>query len=123
VIARPTPITEAALQRAIVQYLDAVLLPSYRAFAIPNAAPRTRTGHASNAVAGLRKGVPDLAIVGGSKVYFIEVKTPRGVLSDEQSEFGVWCVTKAFVGWACCRSLDDVKTALAHWNIETREVS
>ena len=112
--------TEADIQRAIVEYCNAVLLPSHRIFAVPNASRRTLGGRASNAVAGLLPGVPDLMIVGAGKAWFIEVKGPKGVLSDAQSDFGIWCITKGGMPWVCARSVDDVFEFLLHCGIPTR---
>ncbi|WP_372711956.1 VRR-NUC domain-containing protein [Hyphomicrobium sp.] len=111
---------EAAIQGAIVEYLDAVLTSAHRCFAVPNASRRTKSGRASNAVPGLRKGVPDLQIVGRGKVYFVEVKTARGTPSDEQEEWLAWCTVNS-TPWCIARSVDDVRVALNHWGIPTRE--
>lgn len=111
---------ESLIQGAIVEYLDAVLTSAHRCFAVPNASRRTKGGRASNGVPGLRKGVPDLEIVGGRFVYFIEVKTARGTPSDEQEEWLAWCTVNG-TPWCIARSVDDVKIALNHWNISTRE--
>lgn len=112
---------EGVIQRGIVQYLNTVLTKTHRIFAIPNASRRTHGGHAGNAVPGLRKGVPDLMIVGQGRAYFIEVKTPSGKLSPEQSEWADWCVVSGGAGWCCARSIDDVRRALSHWGIPTNE--
>lgn len=114
---------EAQTQRAIVDYLQTVLFPTHRVVAIPNGAVRTASGRASNAVAGLRRGVPDLMIVGDGKVYFIEVKASRGKLTAEQSEWANWCVMKGLIGWCCAKSIDDVRVALGAWKIKTREAA
>lgn len=113
---------EAQIQKAIVDYLNAVLPNEYRCFAIPNGSQRTATGRPANAVAGLTRGVPDLAIVGGvGRVFFLEVKAAKGRLSEFQSEFANWCLCKGVVPWACVRSVEDVRVALEAWKIETRE--
>jgi len=113
---------ESQIQRAIVDYLNAVLPPSFRCFAVPNGSVRTASGRASNAIAGLRRGVPDLCIVGLGKAYFIEVKAGLGKLTPEQSEWGTWCVMEGLIGWCCARSIDDARVALRAWKIKTREV-
>lgn len=113
--------TEAAIQLSIVKYLDAVLPRSHRVFAVPNAATRTVGGRPANAVAGLRRGVPDLVIVGSARAYFLEVKTLKGRLSDHQKEWADWCLVSGLMPWACVHSLDEVRVCLAHWNIPTRE--
>lgn len=112
---------EDCIQRAIVGYLNCVLPDGYRVAAIPNAARRTANGWASNGVPGLRKGVPDLFVVGQGQIYFIEVKAPKGRLSPEQDEWRMWCSNTGATPWALVRSVDDVRTALTVWNIPTRK--
>lgn len=113
---------ESQIQRAIVGYLNAVLPAQYRVYANANASRRTTTGRAANAVPGLRKGIPDLTIRGpGGVAYDLEIKAPRGRLTPEQSEWGSWVVSTGGC-WACVHSVDEVRVALAHWCIDTREV-
>ena len=72
---------ESAIQRAIVDYLAAVA-PDIFLYAVPNASTRRKGGRAGNAVAGLRKGVPDLGLVlPGGRAAFIECKAEKGRLS------------------------------------------
>jgi hypothetical protein len=112
--------TEAAIQRSILDYL-AVAVPRSLVFAIPNAARRTSGGHASNFVPGLKRGVFDLCFVApGGFVAFLEVKGPKGRLSEHQQEIRGKFVSLG-TPHAVVRSLDDVRAALAHWNISTRE--
>jgi len=117
--ASPT-LTEAAIQKQIVDYVT-TCVPSARIFAIPNAAPRKRGARAVNAVPGLTKGVPDLAMIAGRTTYWIEVKSARGKLSPEQREVIAWIGAQG--SWAVVvRSLDDMRAALRLWRIKTREV-
>lgn len=119
---RKSILSEAAIQRQIVDYAAACLVDA-RLVAIPNASRRGAGGRATNAVAGLTPGVPDLAlIVRGGATYWIEVKSARGKLSEAQREFhrwmginGVWAVT--------VRSLEDFKTVLRLWRVQTREAA
>ena len=114
-------LSEAMIQKSVVDYLNAVLLPGYKCIAIPNASRRTASGRASNAVAGLTPGAPDLVILGNSKAFLIEVKSSSGKLSEAQELFGDWAVTKGLLAWAVCRSVDEVRIALESWGIPTRE--
>lgn len=115
--------SEASIQRAIVGYLNAVLPKDTRVVAIPNAARRTGTGRATNAVAGLSPGLFDLMVIGrGGRVWFIEIKAERGRLSPAQEAWRGWFVV-AGVPHCIARSVDDVRAALAHWRIETREAA
>jgi hypothetical protein len=115
-------IREADIQRTIVAYLDAVLVDAIR-FAVPNAARRTTGGKASNGVAGLTAGIPDLCVVeGGGRALFLEVKTDAGRPSPAQSAI----LTRMHVlgiPYAVVRSVDDVRAALAHHKFKTREAA
>lgn len=111
---------EEAVQREIIVYLDAVL-PRALIMAIPNGARRTRTGRASNAIAGLCPGAPDLVVaLPGGKVLWIEVKAPNGHASS--SQIAIHSAMKA-LGHTCviARSQDDVRRALVRLGVETRE--
>lgn len=118
---QPRPL-ESAVQQTIVDYLRAVLLPSYRVFAVPNASHRTKNGRASNGVPGFVKGIPDLVIVGQGRGYFLEVKSDeKATLSDEQNEFACWCCGPGIMPWARVESIEHVRTALSAWKVPTRE--
>ncbi len=115
---RNVNLSEADVQSAIVEYLRAVLPLDYRVIAIPNASRRTVGGRASNAVAGLSPGYPDLQIVSRyGRVWPIEVKRPvGGRVSPDQSEWLGW-----FERAVVATSIDDVRAALENWNIPTKE--
>jgi hypothetical protein len=115
-------LSEAAIQRSIIAFIEAVV-PRVLVYAIPMAARRTTAGRATNAVPGLRKGVFDLCLcTSGGFVAFIEVKTAKGQLSKDQEEIRGKFVSLG-TPHAVVRSIDDVRAALAHWNIQTREVA
>lgn len=112
--------SENEIQRGIVAYLRATLINA-QVFAVPNRAPRTRSGRASNATPGLLPGVPDLMIiVPGGRCYFIEVKTLKGTTSEHQDRFLSWCAISS-VPYAIARSIDDARTAVAAWRLDSRE--
>ena len=112
---------ESQIQSAIVKYLRLVLPKNYRCFAVPNASQRLPSGKPANAVAGLTPGVPDLAIIGNGRIYFIEVKSKKGRLSEAQSEWGDFCAYQAMIPWACVHSVEETRAVLKEWQIETRE--
>lgn len=113
---------EADIQKAIVEFLDVALPKTHRAFAVPNAAKRSKGKRASNAVPGLRKGVPDLAIVGQGRIWFIEVKrNTKAKLSEHQDEWASWCFCLGNTPWVRAEDVDHVRMALKQWNIKTRE--
>jgi hypothetical protein len=111
---------EARIQHAIVEYVRLVA-PGMLIFAIPNGGLRAKAEAARLKWTGVLAGVPDLAIVApGGRVYFIEVKQPRGVLSDDQRAIRDWLIALGSPP-AICKSIDDARRALVAWGIETNE--
>jgi hypothetical protein len=111
---------ENNIQRAIVGYVRSVA-PECLIFAIPNAARRTAAGFAANGVPGLLPGIPDLCVlVPGGKAHFCEVKTSRTDLSDKQEAIRSRFISMD-VPFAVVRSIEDMRAALAHWQIATKE--
>ena len=112
---------EQQIQRAICDYLAAVA-PGVLVFAIPNSSRRAPGGKAGNAVPGLLKGVWDLGLLLPTGVTaYIEVKTRRGKLSDDQIAFGADCEMRG-TPHAVAVTIDDVRRVLADWGVRTREV-
>lgn len=117
---------EDRIQAAIVDWIAAVA-PAVICYAVPNASRRGAGGRASNAVPGLRKGVFDLALVfqartqyGLPRPAFIEVKTDKGELSDDQKAFR-GALVQMGVLHTVARSIDDVRAAFDLWGVPTRE--
>ena len=61
------------------------------------------------------KGMADLmvwsVVACEGDLNWLELKSPRGKLTPEQSSFGEMVKSRG-MGWAVCRSLEDVKSAL-----------
>ena len=97
-------IEEHRIQRQIVEYL---VLNQVEVFAIPNG------GHRDVATAmvlkreGVRRGAPDLMIIGKEKIYFIEVKTQKGKQSEYQKIFEEIVSKSDACEYYLWRSLDD----------------
>lgn len=111
---------EADLQRATSQYFAAVLRSDTFAFHVPNEGKRGWRAQRAFKQGGGVAGVPDWCIVFCGRTYFIELKAARGRLSDAQKTCHprIW-EAGAPVGIA--KSVDDVRSLLAGWNIPTRE--
>lgn len=81
--------TEDTIQAACVSYLD-ILAKQGRLdfFAVPNAARRNVRQASHLKRTGMRAGVSDLILLFPmGRIFFIEVKTPKGRLSDSQVAF------------------------------------
>jgi len=107
---------ESKIQAEIVSALS---LAGVYVFMIPNDA----AGAISQAKAGrlramgLRAGISDLCLVGkDGHIYFLEVKTPEGVLSASQVRFASLCAAR---GWpyAVARSVDDAVATCKKWRL------
>ena len=112
---------EDKLQKSIVDFIRAVA-PQCLVFAIPNGGWRTRAEAGIFQATGLVPGVPDLGVLlPGGEIRFIEVKTDKGALNENQR-----AILARFLEmgqpYAVCRSIEDVRVSLQHWKIETREV-
>ena len=112
---------EDKIQAAIVEWAR-VAAPQAVVFAVPNGGLRSKREAAKLKWTGVLAGVPDLCIIclsGGA--YFIEVKTPKGVLSPAQKDT-IALLEAAGSDVAIARSIDDAREAFARWGIPTREI-
>lgn len=57
-------------------------------------------------------GIPDYAFLGRDGCFFIEVKTDKGIQSENQKVVQKWCEDVG-VRYYLCRSLEDVKRVLS----------
>ena len=112
--------SEASIQKAIVEYLRAVL-PHAIVAAIPNGSQRTASGRPANAVAGLLPGMPDLIVLlPRGRTVFFEVKAAKGRVSDNQLAIHLE-LQGLDHQCAVVRSIDEVRLALKVWEIQTKE--
>ena len=73
--------------------------------------PRNKIQGAKLKKMGMRKGIPDLFLALPRGLYsglYIEIKTPKGVLSKSQKEYSVTLQNAGF-HWVMCRSFDEFK--------------
>ncbi len=110
---------EQDLQIAIADMLATGLPPAVHFAHIPNAAKRGRVEGAKFKAMGTRAGMPDLEIVHGGRVDYIEVKAGREKLSDAQTERHD-ALRRAGARVAVARSIQDVVECLNEWRIPHR---
>ena len=109
---------ESQIQRQVRQYLAK---RGYDAVAVPNGAhlagdrmARIRQV-ASMKADGMKPGFPDLVILGrDSRVGFMEIKTPKGVLTQEQRNCRAELERDGHK-YALVRSVEDAQAALVAW--------
>ena len=102
---------EEDFQRAVIQYLRWSLPPDATAMAIPNGGLRHSRAAARLAGQGVVAGAPDLLVVYRGKALFLELKTPRGRLSEIQRQFHKklhFCGAEVML----CTSLVEIEAAL-----------
>jgi len=111
---------EADLQKLVAQLLDELLTPHGIWWSSTLNGVRLKTARERGRAQeqGLRPGLPDIVIVPLKpplipKVYFIELKSAKGVLTDEQAS-----LHEALNGdMAVCRSVEEAYTALRWWGL------
>lgn len=105
---------EHALQVQVVRYLTMALPPSVRFTASLAGVKMTKAQAGRAKAAGLRPGWPDLQLFFPDGVTrYVELKTPRGVMSPEQRAFHDFAKPHGIA--VVCRSVDDVHQALVGW--------
>lgn len=106
--------TEQQLQRAVADYLAAVL---------PDGAWFTSIAHGwgrRTAGPGAKPGVPDMLVINNGQAMWLELKTPRGTVSAQQTRC---CADLRYCGSpvALCRSVEDVRATLIRWGVPLRD--
>lgn len=103
---------EDDLQRAVIRFLDQALGQDGLAFAIPNGGKRHRREAARMKGLGVKPGIPDIGVLyRGGRTLFVELKAPRGVVSDAQRDMAR---RLTYLGYdiVTCKSLECVECAL-----------
>ena len=104
---------EHELQKALVKELHRHCRVYW--FSIPNGGKRHIRVASKLKAEGLRPGVADLCfILPGGRAAFLELKSAKGVLSDEQKAFRD-AITVSQAWWNVARSLDEAWGILAAW--------
>ena len=114
---KPKAQPEAAIQRAIIARLRMSGIVCHHS---PNAAKRSVIGGRRVKQDGMITGWPDLTVVGPEGlVAFLEVKAPKGRLSDAQGEIGDMLARMGHL-WAVVRSQDEAVTWLQAWGWDVK---
>lgn len=105
-------VSEYEIQKAVVQFLE---LKKCKYTSIPNSTyTRSWSQKMKNKQSGLRAGLPDLFVIYNNHAFFIEMKTPKGIISDYQAEW-IREINKTEIKAYVCRSVDDVAKVLEQY--------
>lgn len=122
----PRNAEEADIQRAIVRYLRFVLPAGFIVQSTANN-PRSPAAGAREKSMGALAGWPDLALYGQAEegrptAWFIEIKAPKGRLSDAQHAIHDQLRIAGFPV-AIARSIDDARDLVRTWGLGARDVT
>jgi hypothetical protein len=103
--------SEDDLQVQVAEFLELALPPPLQFLHIPNGGHRHPAVAAKLKAFGVKPGAADVLILGFHPFVWIELKTTKGRLTQEQKEWRDWCRSIG-APWFLCRSLEDVIEAL-----------
>lgn len=101
-------IKESTIQQDIVNGIRLFYSNELFVFAVPNGGKRNVREAVTLKRTGTFAGVSDLVVIGFKLVLFVEVKTPKGVMSDNQNNFKSIVENKGF-NYLIVRSFADFK--------------
>lgn len=109
--------TEHKLQVSLIDYLAYTAKPEIFYFAIPNQGNRHIMNATKMKAEGVRSGVADLCfMLPEGRVGWLEMKTSKGVLSDNQKAFRDRAMALGH-HWALARSVDEAVVHLTSWGV------
>ena len=112
-------IREDDIEKQIRDFLKVALPSEVICFHIPNGSQLGARQVWQMKNAGMVAGIPDRCFLYRGRAYFIEVKGPRGRLTESQ-EAMFPKIRECGCPVAVCRSADDVQKALDSWGIPLR---
>ena len=110
------PVSEQALQRAVVAHLRVRGAPDSFSFHVANGGFRRPTEAAILKSMGVRAGVPDLICIYRGGVFALELKAEGGKLSDRQREV-IELMQRAGATVAVAHGLDAAIQQLETWGV------
>ena len=107
---------EDGLHFAVAQYLKLCLRDSVVWCHVPNGEKRDIRYAAKLKRMGTKAGWPDIQLFHDGKAYFIELKSPKGQLSQSQ-KLVIGKLRQQGFEVKICRAIDDVKAACQKWGL------
>ncbi len=111
--------TEAQLQRSVIQWMQFVLHSNVIYFAVPNGEHRNIVTASRLKGQGVMRGVADLILLYSGKALCLEIKIEGGRQSEPQRVFEAKCIYQG-IPYEICRSLDDVIEACKRHGVPTK---
>lgn len=102
----------------VKDYIRAALSPVAKVYNVVTGTFKAKSGGTTRWITTFPKGTPDLMGFRYSdhKIFFIEVKREKGILSPEQKEFRLWALTEGLI-YGVARSPEDAQLILSEkWN-------
>lgn len=112
--------SEAAIQKSIVAYLERVLAPPALVVHVANN-PRSKVAGAMQKTMGAKKGFPDLLVFHPKTTVAIEVKKEGQYARPEQRAI-LAQLNECGIHTAVCRSIEDARETMERAGIQIREV-
>lgn len=109
---------EDIFHESVADYLDAMLPAECWWTTFPAGGGGKARGGQLKAK-GLKAGVPDILIVQRGKLFGVELKSPKGIVSDEQTNTHADLVAVG-VPVAVCHTLDGIDAALRRWGFQLK---
>ena len=115
--AKPKLPSEASIQTAIVRIIGLACPDHVQSFHCPNGEARSAATGAKLKRLGVRPGIPDLIFhdTRTGRMYCMEVKGPRGVLSPQQLAWKRVYDLSPVGRYAVVRSVEEAYTCLMDW--------
>ena len=110
---------EARLHLAVCGFLDVALPTGAAYYHAPAEGRRDPKSGAFLKRMGAKPGWPDLTVIHNGRVYGIELKSDRGLLTDSQSEMqALW--RRCGADYAVARSVPEVAYLLLKWGLQLK---
>lgn len=108
--------SESQIQRSVVRHLEIHARPGVVFYHPANGGKRSKVEAARFKAEGVRRGVPDIAIVANGRPLYLELKTAKGRLSPEQADMHCDLVA-AGAEVAVAHGIDEAIAQLATWGL------
>ena len=108
---------EDGIQTEIIGLLDVAAISGLIYFAVPNGGKRDRRTAEILKATGVKAGVGDICLCHGAfGTFFLEVKRPKGRMSQDQIDFRAGC-DATNIPYAVAHSRDEAQDILASWGL------